>query len=29
VRDWIRKFGYEIDRSIGFRIVKKEDVTEE
>ncbi|MDF9845195.1 MULTISPECIES: AAA family ATPase [unclassified Paenibacillus] len=25
VRDWIKKFGYEIDRSIGFRIVKKED----
>ncbi|MEK4276495.1 AAA family ATPase [Paenibacillus sp. FSL R7-0026] len=23
VRDWIKKFGYEIDRSIGFRIVKK------
>ncbi|MEK5479908.1 AAA family ATPase [Paenibacillus sp. FSL R5-0407] len=25
VRDWIKKYGYEIDRSIGFRIVKKED----
>ncbi|OMF04021.1 DNA primase [Paenibacillus amylolyticus] len=23
VRDWIKKFGYEIDRNIGFRIVKK------
>lgn len=28
VRDWIRKFGYEIDRSNGYRIVKKEDATE-
>lgn len=25
VRDWIKKYGYEIDRSIGYRIVKKED----
>lgn len=25
LRDWIKKYGYEIDRSIGFRIVKKED----
>ncbi len=25
VRDWIKKYGYEIDRSIGFRIVKKEE----
>ncbi|MEK3771114.1 AAA family ATPase [Paenibacillus sp. FSL R5-0887] len=25
VRDWIKKFGYEIDRSNGFRIVKKDD----
>lgn len=25
VRDWIKKYGYEIDRSIGFRIVKKDD----
>lgn len=25
VRDWVKKFGYEIDRSIGYRIVKKED----
>ncbi|WP_375103788.1 AAA family ATPase [Paenibacillus sp. RS8] len=25
VRDWIKKYGYEIDRTIGFRIVKKED----
>jgi len=24
VRDWIKKYGYEVDRSIGFRIVKKE-----
>lgn len=29
VRDWIKKYGYEIDRSLGFRIVKKEDVEEE
>lgn len=28
VRDWIKKFGYEIDRSIGYRIVKKEDAEE-
>lgn len=25
LRDWIKKYGYEIDRSIGYRIVKKED----
>jgi RecA-family ATPase len=25
VRDWIKKYGYEIDRSIGFRIVKKDE----
>jgi len=25
VRDWIKKYGYEIDRSNGFRIVKKEE----
>lgn len=25
VRDWIKKFGYEIDRENGFRIAKKED----
>jgi RecA-family ATPase len=24
VRDWVKKFGYEIDRSIGYRIVKTE-----
>ncbi|MFF1538396.1 AAA family ATPase, partial [[Kitasatospora] papulosa] len=29
VRDWVKKYGYEIDRSIGFRIVKKEDASEE
>ncbi|MDN8591906.1 AAA family ATPase [Paenibacillus sp. 11B] len=29
VRDWIKKYGYEIDRSLGFRIVKKEDAEEE
>ncbi|MDT2305107.1 hypothetical protein P7H21_15750 [Paenibacillus larvae] len=23
VRDWIKKYGYKIDRSIGFRIVKR------
>lgn len=26
VRDWIKRYGYEIDRSNGFRIVKKEEV---
>jgi len=25
VRDWIKKYGYQIDRNIGFRIVKKEE----
>lgn len=25
IRDWIKRYGYEIDRSIGFRIVKKVD----
>lgn len=25
VRDWVKKYGYEIDRSIGYRIVKKVD----
>lgn len=25
IRDWIKKYGYEIDRSIGFRVVKKDD----
>ncbi|AUS03457.1 AAA family ATPase [Paenibacillus larvae] len=29
VRDWIKKYGYKIDRSIGFRIVKKEDKEDE
>lgn len=29
VRDWVKKYGYEIDRSIGFRIVKKEDKEDE
>ncbi|WP_138751873.1 AAA family ATPase [Paenibacillus sinopodophylli] len=29
VRDWIKKYGYEIDRSIGFRIVKKEEQEDE
>lgn len=29
VRDWVRKFGYKIDRSLGFRIIKKEDSEEE
>lgn len=29
VRDWIRKYGYKIDRSLGFRIVKKEDSEDE
>ncbi|MDK8193754.1 AAA family ATPase [Paenibacillus sp. UMB7766-LJ446] len=28
VRDWVKKFGYEIDRSIGYRIVKKEDAAD-
>jgi RecA-family ATPase len=25
VRDWVKRYGYEIDRSNGFRIVKKEE----
>lgn len=25
VRDWVKKYGYEINRSIGFRIIKKEN----
>ncbi|MEK5480329.1 AAA family ATPase [Paenibacillus sp. FSL R5-0407] len=26
VRDWVKRYGYEIDRAIGYRIVKKEEV---
>ncbi|WP_110933275.1 AAA family ATPase [Paenibacillus bouchesdurhonensis] len=29
VRDWVKKYGYKIDRSIGFRIVKNEDEVDE